>query len=201
MHTCLRDWLLVSAFACCLASCGLQGFVADLACTVQMVKHAQSHRMRMSSDTMTTYCHSIPNLISVFRKMLWSCAEPAVPISLRQTSAKPAPEMQSDEEDQSDAEDSNAGSEGDVASPDAADNGKVVLMLQCKEGKMPMRISKQKALSKLFEPFKQHAIQKGWLPNAKAGAVKFMFDGDKIGGSETAEGLDCDNDDIIEVQW
>ena len=64
-----------------------------------------------------------------------------------------------------------------------------------------MRISKQAALSKLFEPYKQQAIQKGWLLPAKAASVKFTFEGERLSGTETAEGLDCDDNEIIEVTW
>ena len=77
----------------------------------------------------------------------------------------------------------------------------MVLLLQSQQGKISLRISKQAPLSKLFEPYKQQAIQKGWLLPAKAASVQFVIDGDRLSGTETAEGLDCENNDIIEVKW
>ena len=121
----------------------------------------------------------------------------------RHTSAKPQSDLQTDEESEGDDEDAAGGADSQEGAPlpELEDDSKVVLLLQSKEGKISLRISKQAALSKLFEPYKQQAIQKGWLPPAKASSVKFAFDGDRLSGTETAEGLDCDNDDIIEVMW
>lgn len=130
-------------------------------------------------------------------------AEPAPEAISRHTSAKPQPDLQTDEESEADEQDESAGAESQEAAPlpELEDDNKVVLLLQSKEGRVSLRISKQAALSKLFEPYKQQAIQKGWLLPAKASSVKFEFDGDRLSGTETAEGLDCDDNDIIEVKW
>ena len=129
-------------------------------------------------------------------------AEPQA-FTSRHNTAKP-PSLQTDEDRHDDEEDNGsagAASQEAAALPDLEDDGKVVLLLQSKEGKISLRISKQAPLSKLFEPYKQQAIHKGWLPPGKAASVKFIFDGDKLSGTETAEGLDCDNNEIIEVKW
>ncbi|KAL3145515.1 hypothetical protein ABBQ32_003339 [Trebouxia sp. C0010 RCD-2024] len=129
--------------------------------------------------------------------------EPATALNPRHTSAKPQSGVQTDEDSDAEEQDEYAGANSQEAEPlpELEDDSKVVLLLQSKEGKIPLRISKQAALSKLFEPYKQQAIQKGWLPPAKASSVKFTFDGDRLSGTETAEGLDCDDNDIIEVMW
>ena len=129
-------------------------------------------------------------------------ADPPAANIARHTTAKPEPNLQTDD-DKKDDEDSNLAndSQDSASSPEAEDDGKVVLLLQSREGKISLRISKQAPLSKLFEPYKQQAIQKNWLPPAKASSVNFTFDGDTLSGTETAEGLDCDNNEIIEVTW
>ena len=139
---------------------------------------------------------------------LWSAAEPAAPFTSRHTTAKSQSDLQTDQdshgddgEEDEDDELAGAASQEAVSLPDLEDDGKVVLLLQSQQGKISLRISKQAPLSKLFEPYKQQAMQKGWLPSAKAASVKFVFDGDRLSGTETAEGLDCDNSDIIEVKW
>ncbi len=96
--------------------------------------------------------------------------------------------------------DNGSGSDDDAALPQTHDD-KIVLQMQSKDGKLSLRIGKQVALSRLFEIYKQQAIQKGWLPPGKASAISFMFDGDNLDGNETVEGLDCDNGDIFEVKW
>lgn len=135
----------------------------------------------------------------------WFSAEPVLLFPSRRTTAKPqlTDEDNQDDEDGDEEDDGSAGAASqEAASPsNVEDDGKVVLLLQSKDGKIPLRISKQAPLSKLFEPYKKQAIQKGWLPSAKAASVKFDFDGDRLSGTETAEGLDCDNDDIIGVMW
>lgn len=129
-------------------------------------------------------------------------AEPALLFPSRRTTAK----AQLTDEDDRDGDEEDDGSAGaasqEAASPsNVEDDGKVVLLLQSKDGKIPLRISKQAPLSKLFEPYKKQAIEKGWLPSAKAASVKFDFDGDRLSGTETAEGLDCEDNDIIGVTW
>ena len=131
-------------------------------------------------------------------------ADPPAPNITRHSTAKPEPSFQTDD-DERDEEDGSLtdDSRNSALSPEAEaeDDGKVVLLLQSREGKISLRISRQAALSKLFEPYKQQAIQKNWLPPAKASCVKFTFDGDTLSGIETAEGLECENNDIIEVNW
>ena len=124
----------------------------------------------------------------------------------RHTTAKPQLDLQTDQDSDEDGEEEDhdfagAASQEAASLPDLEDDGKVVLLLQSQQGKVSLRISKQAPLSKLFELYKQQAIQKGWLPSAKAASAKFEFDGDRLSGTETAEGLDCDNNDIIEARW
>ncbi len=126
--------------------------------------------------------------------MLACCAtERAPPIIPRRPTAQPEPQIHSES-------DNSSGSDDDAALPQT-DDDKVILKMQSKDGKVSLRIGKQMALSRLFEIYKQQAIQKGWLPPEKASSVRFMFDGDNLSGNETVEGLDCDNGDIIEVKW
>ena len=138
---------------------------------------------------------------------LWSAAEPAASFTSRHATAKPQADLQADQDshdddgEEDDEEFAGSASQEAASLPDLEDDGKVVLLLQSQQGKISLRISKQAPLSKLFEPYKQQAIQKGWLPSAKAASVKFTFDGDRLSGTETAEGLDCDNNEIIEVRW
>lgn len=121
-----------------------------------------------------------------------SAAERAPPITARRPTAQPEPHTQTDSEPDS-------GSDIDAPLPLVDD--KIVLKMQSKDGQLQLRIGKQTALSKLFESYKQQAIKKGWLPAAKAPSVSFVFDGDTLSGTETAEGADCDHNDIIEVKW
>ena len=115
------------------------------------------------------------------------------PIIPRRPTAQPEPQSPTDSDD-------DAASDTDAPAPEPEDD-KVVLSMQSKEGKLNLRIGRQTALSKLFDSYKQQAIKKGWLPAAKATLVRFLWDDDKLSGTETAEGIDCDNNDIIEVRW
>ena len=130
----------------------------------------------------------------ILHNLLACCAtERAPPIIPRRSTAQPEPQINSDS-------DNSSGSDDDAAVLQTND-GKIVLKMQSKDGKLALRIGKQMALSKLFEMYKKLAIQKGWLPPEKASAVSFMFDGDDLNGNETVEGLDCDDGDIVEVKW
>ncbi|DBA89840.1 TPA: hypothetical protein ACH3X2_004704 [Trebouxia sp. C0005] len=121
--------------------------------------------------------------------------ERAPPIIPRRPTAQPEPQIHTDSDS-----DNSSGSNDDAALPQADDN-KIILKMQSRDGNLSLRIGRQLALSKLFEIYKQQAIQKGWLPPEKASSVRFVFDGDNLSGNETVEGLDCDNGDIIEVKW
>lgn len=130
----------------------------------------------------------------VLRNLLVCCVTERAPTIIpRRPTAQPEPQTHSDS-------DNGSGSDDEAALPQTYDD-KIVLQMQSKDGKLSLRIGKQVALSRLFEIYKQQAIQKGWLPPGKASAVSFMFDGDNLGGNETVEGLDCDNGDIFEVKW
>ena len=124
-------------------------------------------------------------------------AEPGPYIKPRQSAA--APEPQGGYE----SNDSEADGNNEEASPEPApaDDGKVVISMQSTKGKLQLRIGQQTALSKLFDLYKQQAIKKSWLPDDKLSSVRFWFDGDRLSGTETASGLDLDNNDIIEVKW
>ena len=107
------------------------------------------------------------------------------------------PETLTDSE--ADAED-NDDSDAEEPTPEPEDD-KVVLTMQCASGKLQLRIGRDMAFSKMFDIYKMQAGKKGWLPANKAASVKFVFDGDRLSGNETATQLDLDNDDIIEVTW
>lgn len=119
--------------------------------------------------------------------------ERAPPMIHRRPTAQPESQTCSDS-------DNSSGSDDD-ATLQQTNDGKIVLKMQSKDGKVLLRIGRQMAFSKLFEMYKKLAIQKACLPPEKASAVIFIFDGEDLSGNETAEGLDCDNGDIIEVKW
>ncbi len=121
-------------------------------------------------------------------------AERAAPITPRRTLAQPEPQPQTDTE-------SDSGSNDGESVPEVEDDDKVVLTMQSKEGKLQLRIGRQVGLKKLFDIYKEQAVKKEWLPAAKTSSVRFVWDGDQLTGTETAEDIDCDNGDIIEVKW
>ena len=109
----------------------------------------------------------------------------------------PVPETLTDFEDDDEGD---GGSDIGEPTPEPEDD-KVVLTLQCAAGKLQLRIGREMAFSKLFDIYKQQASNKGWLTADKSSNVKFVFDGDRLSGNETATQLDLENDDIIEVKW
>lgn len=95
-------------------------------------------------------------------------------------------------------------SETDKASDDEEEpeeEVKVVLKLQCSLGTLNLRTRTQTAMRNLFEAYKTQAKQKGWISDTQAPNIKFMFEGETLAGNETAESLDLEGDEIIEVRW
>ena len=78
---------------------------------------------------------------------------------------------------------------------------KVVLKLQCSHGTLNLRTRTQTAMRNLFEAYKAQAKQRGWISDTQAPNVKFMFEGETLAGNETADSLDLEGDEIIEVRW
>lgn len=83
----------------------------------------------------------------------------------------------------------------------AVEDAKVILKLQCSRGTFKLRTKMQNPMQSLFEAFKTQAKQKGWLSDQDAPKVRFIFDGDSLSENDTAEGLDMEGDEIIEVRW
>lgn len=77
---------------------------------------------------------------------------------------------------------------------------RVILKLQCSNGTLQLRTRTQSALASLFAAFKVQAEGRGWIQDTQI-PMKFVFEGDPLTGNETAESLDLEGDEIIEVQW
>ena len=53
----------------------------------------------------------------------------------------------------------------------------------------------------LFDAFKGQAKNKGWIQDTQITNMKFVFEGDPLTGNETAESLDLEGGEIVEVRW
>lgn len=95
--------------------------------------------------------------------------------------------------------DSDAASESDCDEEPEEDT-RVVLKLQCSKGVLNLRTRTQGAMSNLFAAFKAQAKSKGWIQDVQM-PMKFVFEGDPLTGKETAESLDLEGDEILEVRW
>ena len=83
------------------------------------------------------------------------------------------------------------------------DSGLVTLCVRHEQTNIdiPYRSCRQSALSKLFTAYKSKATTRNFLLPADLPSVQFMFDGHILSGTETAEDLDLDDNDIIKVTW
>jgi len=98
-----------------------------------------------------------------------------------------------DSDDSDDYDDEVGAGDGDGA------GRKIQLKLRCKPGTVLLKVAYQEGFTKMFDEFKEEAKKKGWLTGDET--LRFVFDGDVLAGKDTAEGLDLDGDEVIEVQW
>ena len=125
------------------------------------------------------------------------CAADDVDLGARQPSSQAQPAAIRSQ-DSASASDSDEGPD-DCQEPE--EEVKVVLKLQCSHGTLNLRTRTQTAMRNLFEAYKAQAKQKGWISDIQAPNIKFMFEGETLAGNETAESLDLEGDEIIEVRW
>eukprot|EP00884_Botryococcus_braunii_P023387 jgi/Botrbrau1/9732/Bobra.0388s0024.2 len=75
---------------------------------------------------------------------------------------------------------------------------KVTLKLVTKaRQEQQMRIRSTDPFSKLFDKYRELAVEKGWASDSSK--LKFIFDGDEIQGSDTTIDLDMENGVVIDV--
>lgn len=78
---------------------------------------------------------------------------------------------------------------------------KIIIKVQAKSKEDPikLRIGKHMQLEKLFSTFTKRAEQLEWL--SEGTSIKFVFDGEVIRPTDTAEDLDIEEDCVIEAHW
>lgn len=78
---------------------------------------------------------------------------------------------------------------------------KIIVKVQgnTKEAPIKLRIGKRSPLEKLFNAFMKRAEELQWL--SVGTPVKFVFDGEVMRPSDTAEELDIEEDCVIEAHW
>lgn len=82
---------------------------------------------------------------------------------------------------------------------DGSGGRKIQLKLRCKPGTILIKVGYKEGFAKMFDEFEEEAKKKGWMTGGET--LKFVFDGDVLAGKDTAEGLDLDGDEVIEVRW
>jgi hypothetical protein len=85
-----------------------------------------------------------------------------------------------------------------ASQPDAAGSSgvhKVPLVFQAQgHDKVTVRVQPSQPLSRAMEAFSSYAAEQGW-----GRAVKFMFDGEKLSGEDSAQDLDMEAEDVVDV--
>ena len=88
----------------------------------------------------------------------------------------------------------------DIPAEQAAAGRKLKLKVTPQAGASRLlRIGAHEPLSKLFAAFQQHAVSACSMP-ADA-QPSFWFDGEKLSGEATAEGLELEDDFVIDCKW
>ena len=100
--------------------------------------------------------------------------------------AEPSPSQQADQDD------SNAA---------APEGERIVVKLRIEEQEeaIKLRIAGNAPLGRLFDKFKEIALEQGWVQADTT--PKFLYDGEVLRPEDTAEGKDIEEDCIIEVHW
>lgn len=78
---------------------------------------------------------------------------------------------------------------------------KVVVKLSTRRQAEPvkMRIGRREPMSKMFAAFEELASRNSWVsPGAQ---LRFVFDGDALSPEDTADGVDIEDDCVIEAHW
>ncbi|KAG2488473.1 hypothetical protein HYH03_012978 [Edaphochlamys debaryana] len=81
--------------------------------------------------------------------------------------------------------------------PEADNAPRVMVVMTWKSGKQSMRIRRSDPLSKLIDSFRKFAADKKLTSQPQK--IRFKFDGDDLQGSSTADDLDLDDADQIDV--
>ena len=95
-----------------------------------------------------------------------------------------------------------AGDRGRDAGAVAAggDGSKVQLVFRTKAGhSVKINVVPSDPLQHAFDKFLEHAKGQGWVSGNAVGLVRFILDGDKLSGKETAEDMDLEDDMMVEV--
>jgi hypothetical protein len=108
-------------------------------------------------------------------------------------------DSETESESSLDSDDYDDEDEDGVGDGDGDGGREIQLKLRCKPGTILLKVAYQEGFNKMFDDFKEEAKKKGWLTGDET--LKFVFDGDVLAGKVTAEGLDLDGDEVIEVQW
>ncbi|KAL6772100.1 hypothetical protein ACKKBG_A28935 [Auxenochlorella protothecoides x Auxenochlorella symbiontica] len=79
---------------------------------------------------------------------------------------------------------------------DAGEEDRLMLTVECQQGRKRMRMKRLDPFSKLFESFERVAREEGWLDS---GALRFVFDGETVAGTLSPRDLDLEGDEVIEA--
>ena len=81
------------------------------------------------------------------------------------------------------------------------DLDKIIVKVKAKAQEQPikLRIGKRQELERLFMAFRKRAEESGWFDEATP--VTFIFDGEVIRPTDTAEELEIEEDCSIEAHW
>lgn len=127
------------------------------------------------------------------------------PEDLSQSPSEEASHEKEDEGDEQGAE-ANSHPAGQAAAAPAAAAPAVAadrIRLSCKSATfdaLTLRLTRTDPLQKLMATYRKEACRRGWLQQP-GGNLIFRFDGDNINGSDTAAGLDMEDDDVIDVTF
>ena len=62
-----------------------------------------------------------------------------------------------------------------------------------------VRIAPDEAFKRMFDGYKKHAVDQGWVTDAIE--LKYVFDGNKVSPESTPEEVDAEDDCVIDVSW
>ena len=126
-----------------------------------------------------------------------SCAGAAVRLGLQPEARGAADEEEEEGGTPSPARRTTA---SESAQKHAAEGRRLTLRVNTQMGAFQrLRIAPREPLSKLFAAFQQHAVREGWMP--EDAQPSFWFDGERLGGEATAEGVELEDEFVIDCNW
>lgn len=160
---------------------------------------------RHSSHTRQWFCwHSTNSLHSLhregFARMRLPGADSEVdPVPARQQGRAQAEQAAASANGRDDAEEAEEGEEEEEELEE--EELKIVLKIKSSfhtDG-LKLRIGVEQPFKKLFKVYEDQGHKAGWLP--KGARVVFKFDGEPLGGGDTAKHLDMEDEDVIDACW